>query len=158
MHLVESLRGARLQNQLFAFTLTNQVVNFAQEVIVPFLVQGVEGVRKGKFGSGRWKSTGGGSGKKKRVEWEDEKDGNEKVGMSKEDWGVVYQMRDEVDLEEYTLSGELIASSSELNDSSDELTRRLCGDGYAIWICCDLEHLLAPRSSYVVNFLLVIIG
>jgi len=38
------------------------------------------------------------------VEWEDEKEGNEKVGMSKEDWEVVYQMRDEVDLQEYTLS------------------------------------------------------
>ncbi len=37
MHLVKSLTGARLENQLFAFMLMNQVINFVQEVIVPFL-------------------------------------------------------------------------------------------------------------------------
>ena len=108
IHLIESLKGARLRNQMFAFTLTNQVISLVQEVVVPFLAQGMEGVRKGKFGGGRWKVAGSGSGKKKRVEWEDEKDGNEKIGMNKKDWEVVYQMREEVGLEEYTLFRELV--------------------------------------------------
>ncbi|KAF8323489.1 calcium-activated chloride channel-domain-containing protein [Cantharellus anzutake] len=101
-HQVESLRGVRLRDQVLAFTLTGQAINFVQEVVIPFLSQGFEGIKKGRYGGGRGKYAGLG-GRKKRVEWEDEKDGNEKVGMNKEDWELVYRMRDEVGLEEYTL-------------------------------------------------------
>ena len=98
-HLIDSLRGAKLRNQVFAFTLTDQAINFAQEVILPFVLQGVDGVRKGKYGSAKWKSV-----RSPRTKG-NENDGTGKIGMSKGDWEIVDGMRNEVALEDYTLFG-----------------------------------------------------
>lgn len=91
--LIQSLKGIRLKNQVFAFTVTNQVINFVLEVIVPWVKEGVENVKaKGKLG------------KKKRVEWEDEASASR---LSKEDRELLDAARTEAALPDYQLFGTL---------------------------------------------------
>ena len=87
--LVQSLKGVRLRNQVFAYTVTNQVINFVQEVIVPWVLESVEGAKaRGKLS------------RKKRVEWEDEPSA---TNMSKEDRELLDAARAEAALPEYQI-------------------------------------------------------
>ena len=97
--VVLHLKGDRLKNQVFAYTVTNQVVNLVLEVVVPFVMKYVTG-----FKSGRMNVIGS---KKKRVEWEDEKAAS---GMSDDDRAFLETVRMEVDLPEYQLFGNYIQS------------------------------------------------
>ena len=42
------LNSSRLQNQMFAYTVTNQIINTFLEVGLPFILRGVGNVRSGK--------------------------------------------------------------------------------------------------------------
>ncbi|TDL23837.1 DUF590-domain-containing protein [Rickenella mellea] len=95
---VQKLNPARLQNQMFAFTVTNQAINAFLEVGLPFIMRGIEGLRSGKgFSNGN----GNGGGKKKRVVFEDENS-----GAAKEEREFLEKVRHEVSLPEYTLFGD----------------------------------------------------
>ncbi|KAH9849898.1 DUF590-domain-containing protein [Lenzites betulinus] len=70
------LSSTRLQDQMFAFTVTNQVVNTFLEIGLPFVLRAVASVRSGKGLSLAAPAAGAGStngnGKKKRVMFEDQ--------------------------------------------------------------------------------------
>ncbi|KAI0060668.1 DUF590-domain-containing protein [Artomyces pyxidatus] len=99
------LNRSRLQNQMFAYTVTNQVINTFLEIGLPFVMRAVESVRAGKgislFGKRRSSFTtrsGSGTPKKKRVGFEDEKN-----GVAKEEREFLERVRREVALPEYDL-------------------------------------------------------
>jgi hypothetical protein len=87
----------RLQNQMFAYTVTNQVINTFIEIGLPFIMRGVEWLK----GKGE-ETVASKSKKNKRVEWEDEKVGE----MSKEEREFLETARSEVCLPDYELFGE----------------------------------------------------
>ncbi|KAI0831862.1 DUF590-domain-containing protein [Trametes gibbosa] len=70
------LSSTRLQDQMFAFTVTNQVVNTFVEIGLPFVLRAVASVRSGKGLSLAAPAAGAsgsnGNGKKKRVMFEDQ--------------------------------------------------------------------------------------
>ncbi|KAI1793434.1 calcium-activated chloride channel-domain-containing protein [Ganoderma leucocontextum] len=71
------LNPKRLQDQMFAFTVTNQVVNTFLEIGLPFVLRAVNSVRSGKGLSFATPAAGptngnGNGGKKKRVMFEDQ--------------------------------------------------------------------------------------
>ena len=71
------LNPKRLQDQMFAFTVTNQVVNTFLEIGLPFVLRAVSSVRSGKGLSFAAPAAGAGNGngnggKKKRVMFEDQ--------------------------------------------------------------------------------------
>ncbi|OBZ66740.1 hypothetical protein A0H81_13200 [Grifola frondosa] len=73
------LSATRLQDQMFAFTVTNQVVNTFLEIGLPFVLRAVESVRSGRgltFAGPSVGTSGAGNGngnsKKKRVMFEDQ--------------------------------------------------------------------------------------
>ncbi|RPD76236.1 DUF590-domain-containing protein [Lentinus tigrinus ALCF2SS1-7] len=70
------LNPKRLQDQMFAFTVTNQVVNTFLEIGLPFILRAVASVRSGKGLSlaapAAGASSSNGNGKKKRVMFEDQ--------------------------------------------------------------------------------------
>lgn len=88
--LIQGLKGERLRNQVFAYTVTNQVINFVQEVVVPWVTEKAQGIKASKLN------------KKKRVEWEDEKSVSK---MSKEDRELLDAARTEASLPDYQLFG-----------------------------------------------------
>lgn len=90
------LNPGRLKDQMFAFTVTNQVVNTFVEVGLPFILRAVTSMRNGKKSG-----TSTPAGIKKRVVFEDEK---EKGGM--EERLFLDRVRDEVALPEYELFGD----------------------------------------------------
>ncbi|KII87096.1 hypothetical protein PLICRDRAFT_176887 [Plicaturopsis crispa FD-325 SS-3] len=85
------LNAGRLQQQMFAYTVTNQAVNTFVEIGLPYILRFVESLRSGKL-----KRTE----KKKRVAFE----GEEKGG--KEEREFLESVRSEVALPEYTLFGD----------------------------------------------------
>jgi len=114
---VSSARGklnpSRLQDQMFAYTVTNQIVNTFTEIGLPYIVRFIDSIRNGK--SKRGHSRNGSGGKKKRVVFEDEvakqqQPGgtNEKVASEseqerKEDREFLERVRSEVALPPYDL-------------------------------------------------------
>ncbi|KAL7280570.1 hypothetical protein ACG7TL_005504 [Trametes sanguinea] len=70
------LSSTRLQDQMFAFTVTNQVINTFLEIGLPFVTRAVASVRSGKGLSlaapAAGANGGNGNGKKKRVMFEDQ--------------------------------------------------------------------------------------
>lgn len=95
------LNPARLRDQMFAYTVTNQVVNTFIEVGLPFVLRGINSYRnKGKVGSplGSPAAPGGEGKALKRVVFEDEK---ERGGM--EERAFLDRVRAEVALPEYDL-------------------------------------------------------
>ncbi|KAL4252126.1 DUF590-domain-containing protein [Abortiporus biennis] len=101
------LNPSRLQDQMFAFTVTNQVVNTFLEIGLPFILRAVESVRSGRGLSMAAPAAGAsnsGNGKKKRVMFEDEA-GNEiaKSANGKEEREFMERVRREVALPEYSL-------------------------------------------------------
>jgi len=97
------LNPSRLQNQMFAFTVTNQVINTFLEIGLPFILRAVDSVRSGKGLSFSGQSNG--SAKKKRVMFEDEASGSEvaKIANGKEEREFMERVRREVALPEYSL-------------------------------------------------------
>lgn len=84
------LNPSRLQDQMFAYTVTNQVVGLFMEIALPFILRQIDIIRNGKpiISSG---------GKKKRVVFEDEERG------AKEEREFVEKVRKEVALPQYQL-------------------------------------------------------
>jgi len=89
------LNPARLRQQMFAFTVTNQVVNTFLEVGLPFILRAVASFRNGKKPQ---PTPGSPNGVKKRVVFEDEK---EKGGMEEREF--LDGVRHQVELPEYEL-------------------------------------------------------
>ncbi|KIJ59796.1 hypothetical protein HYDPIDRAFT_118162 [Hydnomerulius pinastri MD-312] len=91
------LNPSRLQEQMFAFTVTNQVVNNFMEIGLPYVLRAVESFRAGKgFRNGNGKG-----GKKKRVAFEDEPTGQGQDARTKEEREFLETVRSEVSLPEY---------------------------------------------------------
>lgn len=114
----EKLNPSRLQNQMFAVTVTNQVVNTFLEIGLPYVMRAVESVRSGKGLSFAARSVGAshnnsggaeGNGtikEKKRVAFEDDDGGAADLAKSangKEEKELMERIRREVALPEYTL-------------------------------------------------------
>ncbi|KAJ7231049.1 calcium-activated chloride channel-domain-containing protein [Mycena haematopus] len=94
----QKLNAARLKDQMFAYTVTNQIVNTFVEIGLPYVLRGVESFRARKAnGNGNGKGDKG----KKRVVFEDEK---EKGGEEEREF--LEQVRKEVALPEYELFGD----------------------------------------------------
>ena len=96
------LNPSRLQNQMFAITVTNQVVNTFLEIGLPYVTRAVDSVRSGKGLTLANNSTGG---KKKRVMFEDQAGVAEVVKNvdNAEEREFLDKVRREVALPEYTL-------------------------------------------------------
>lgn len=88
------LDRSRLQNQMFAYTVTDQAVNFFFEVGLPFLTRAYSSVRSGK----RRPSLSGAGSKKKRVGFEDDKN-----GAARDEREFLERIRREVSLPQYEL-------------------------------------------------------
>ncbi|KAI0761839.1 DUF590-domain-containing protein [Trametes elegans] len=103
------LSSTRLQDQMFAFTVTNQVVNTFLEIGLPFILRAVDSVRSGKglslaapaAGAG----SGNGNGKKKRVMFEDQtaEAEAERQAQLEEEREFLDRVNREVALPDYTL-------------------------------------------------------
>ncbi|KAF7371154.1 hypothetical protein MSAN_00750800 [Mycena sanguinolenta] len=92
----QKLNAARLRDQMFAYTVTNQIVNTFVEIGLPYVLRGVESFRARKA-NGNGKGDKG----KKRVVFEDEK---EKGGEEEREF--LEQVRKEAALPEYELFGD----------------------------------------------------
>ncbi|KAJ7691956.1 calcium-activated chloride channel-domain-containing protein [Mycena rosella] len=92
----QKLNSGRLKDQMFAYTVTNQVVNTFVEIGLPYVLRGVESFRARKA-NGNGKGDKG----KKRVVFEDEK---EKGGAEEREFLEV--VRQQVALPEYELFGD----------------------------------------------------
>ncbi|KAI0076569.1 DUF590-domain-containing protein [Panus rudis PR-1116 ss-1] len=97
------LNPSRLQDQMFAFTVTNQVINTFLEIGLPFILRAVDSLKNGRGLS--FAAPAGGAAKKKRVMFEDEASGSEvaKSANGKEEREFMERVRREVALPEYTL-------------------------------------------------------
>ncbi|KAF8877895.1 calcium-activated chloride channel-domain-containing protein [Infundibulicybe gibba] len=119
------LNPGRLRDQMFAYTVTNQVVNTFVEVGLPFILRGIASFRNGKKHPQS-------NGKKKKVVFEDEK---ERGGEEEREF--LERVREEVELPEYELFG----------DYSEMVTQF----GYvALW---STIWPLAPVMALINNFL-----
>ncbi|KAH9479820.1 hypothetical protein JR316_0008415 [Psilocybe cubensis] len=114
MNATEKLNPGRLRDQMFAYTVTNQVVNTFMEVGLPFVLRRVEAFRKNKangkgkanshasgtvsMGSNSSSASDNGNSLKKRVVFEDEK---ERGGMAER--AFLDGVREEAALPEYDL-------------------------------------------------------
>ncbi|KAJ7036619.1 calcium-activated chloride channel-domain-containing protein [Mycena alexandri] len=123
----QKLNAARLKDQMFAYTVTNQIVNTFVEVGLPYVLRAV-----GSFRAKKSNGNGNGKGdKKKRVVFEDEK---EKGGEEEREFLEI--VRAEAALPEYELFG----------DYSEMVTQF----GYvAIW---SVIWPLAPVMALINNF------
>ncbi|KAG2126233.1 calcium-activated chloride channel-domain-containing protein [Suillus clintonianus] len=90
------LNSSRLQEQMFAFTVTNQVVDTFTEIGLPYVLRAVESFRNGK---GFRNNNGKGHGKKKRVAFDDEPVGHDAHGREEREF--LERVRSEVALPEY---------------------------------------------------------
>jgi anoctamin-10 len=91
------LDRSRLQNQMFAYTVTDQVVNLFFEVGLPFLTRAYASVRSGKRRPSLSGASAGNS-KKKRVGFEDDKN-----GAARDEREFLERVRREVSLPQYKL-------------------------------------------------------
>jgi len=90
------LNSSRLQEQMFAFTVTNQVVDTFMEIGLPYILRAVESFRAGKgFRNGNAK----GPGRKKRVAFDDEPVGQDAHGREEREF--LEHVRSEVALPAY---------------------------------------------------------
>lgn len=95
------LNPGRLRDQMFAYTVTNQIINTFVEVGLPFVLRRVAAFRDRKKTVPTPGSPGGKNGVKKRVVFEDEK---EKGGMEEREF--LDGVRKEAALAEYELFGD----------------------------------------------------
>ena len=91
------LSRSRLQKQMFAYTVTAQATNFFLEIGLPFLMRAFASVRSGKRRPSLSSSSAGNS-KKKRVGFEDEKN-----GAARDEREFLERVRKEVSLPQYDL-------------------------------------------------------
>ncbi|KAI0741264.1 DUF590-domain-containing protein [Daedaleopsis nitida] len=107
------LNPKRLQDQMFAFTVTNQVVNTFLEIGLPFVLRAVSSIRSGKGLSLAAPAAGAGNngngGKKKRVMFEDQP-ADEVTAVEGEEREFMDRVKREVALPQY----ELFADYSEM--------------------------------------------
>lgn len=101
----KKLSPTRLQDQMFASTVTNQVVNAFMEVGLPYVLRGLDSLRRGR---GLGLSGHGAppvSGKKKRVSFEDQPEGSEpeKPADGREERVFMEEVWRQVDLPDYEL-------------------------------------------------------
>ncbi len=103
------LSSTRLQDQMFAFTVTNQVINTFLEIGLPFVLRAVASVRSGRgltlAAPAAGANGGNGNGKKKRVMFEDqtaEADG-ERLAELEEEREFLDRINREVALPDYDL-------------------------------------------------------
>ncbi|KZT43215.1 hypothetical protein SISSUDRAFT_978754 [Sistotremastrum suecicum HHB10207 ss-3] len=82
----QKVNPSRLQDQMFAYTVTNQIINFGLEVVLPFALRGANSVK-----------ANGVNGKKKRVVFDDEKTGE------KQEREFLEYVRHQVALPQYQL-------------------------------------------------------
>jgi anoctamin-10 len=90
------LNHSRLQSQMFAYTVTNQATNFFFEVGLPFLTRAFTSIRSKRRPS--LSSASVGNSKKKRVGFEDDKN-----GAARDEREFLERVRREVSLPQYTL-------------------------------------------------------
>lgn len=93
----DKLNHSRLQSQMFAYTVTNQATNLFLEVGLPFLTRAYASVRAGKRRLS-FSGAGAGNSKKKRVGFEDDKN-----GAARDEREFLERVRREVSLPQYTL-------------------------------------------------------
>jgi hypothetical protein len=119
------LSRERLQKQMFAYTVTNQATTSFLEIGLPFLMRAFSSIRSGKRRPSL-SSSSAGSSKKKRVGFEDEKN-----GAARDEREFLERVRKEVSLPQY-----------DLHDDYDEMVSQF---GYvALW---STIWPLAPRTS-----------
>lgn len=95
------LNPSRLQEQMFALSVTNQVVNGIQEIGLPFLMRAIGSFRAGK---GFRNGSGKGIGKKKRVAFDDEPAGQAHDDVrTREEREFLETVRSEVALPDYDI-------------------------------------------------------
>lgn len=104
------LNPKRLQDQMFAFTVTNQVVNTFLEIGLPFVLRAIASIRSGKGLSLAAPAAGTGSsngigGKKKRVMFEDQSADSEveRLAIQGEEREFMDRVKKEVALPAYDL-------------------------------------------------------
>jgi anoctamin-10 len=98
----ERLNPQRLRDQMFAYTVTNQIVNTFVEVGLPFVLRAVANFRNGKKDAGSsGSSVSSGGSKRKKVVFEDEK-----ARGGQEELEFLEEVRNEVALPEYELFGD----------------------------------------------------
>lgn len=129
------LNPSRLQEQMFAFTVTNQVVDNLREIGLPFIMRAIGSFRSGK---GFRNGSGKGIGKKKRVAFDDEPAGqaHDDVRM-REEREFLETVRSEVSLPDY--------------DVFDDYSEMVTQFGYvALW---STIWPLAPLMSLLNNYI-----
>ncbi|KAI0369810.1 DUF590-domain-containing protein [Pilatotrama ljubarskyi] len=102
------LSSTRLQDQMFAFTVTNQVINTFLEIGLPFIMRAVTSVRSGKglsLAAPAAGAGGNGNGKKKRVMFEDQtaESEAERLANEEEEREFLDRVKREVALPDYDL-------------------------------------------------------
>ena len=129
------LNPSRLQNQMFAFTVTNQVVDNLREIGLPFVMRAIGSFRAGK---GFRNGSGKGIGKKKRVAFDDEPSGQtHDDARTREEREFLETVRSEVSLPEY--------------DTFDDYSEMVTQFGYvALW---STIWPLAPLMSLLNNYI-----
>ncbi|KAF8267790.1 DUF590-domain-containing protein [Lactarius quietus] len=95
------LDRSRLEDQMFAYTVTNQATDFFTEVGLPFLTRAFTLARSGKYRSSLFGIGIGGTPKKKRVGFEDDKN-----GAARDEREFLERVRREVSLPQYELFGD----------------------------------------------------
>jgi anoctamin-10 len=124
------LNSSRLEDQMFAYVVTNQIVNAFLEVVFPFIQRGLNSLWSRKQSSG----------KKKRVAFEDETDGKGEGEEDKAEREFLENVRNEVALPEY-----------ELFDDYSEMVTQF---GYVtmwstIWPLAPREHVILDYGGHV---------
>ncbi|KAH9947024.1 DUF590-domain-containing protein [Amylocystis lapponica] len=98
------LSPTRLQDQMFASTVTNQAVNAFLEIGLPYVLRAVESLQKGKGLALAANGAGAaGAGKKKHVMFEDQPEGNPARDAHAQEREFLEGVRREVALPEYEL-------------------------------------------------------
>lgn len=125
--IASKINGSRLQNQMFAYTVTNQIINTFLEVGLPFILRGVGNVRSGKG-----------------LKLHNTPATDDKLG----DAAFLEDIKLQASLPQYSLFSEWISPAlvSYLN-----LCSGLLGNGDAVWIRCVVLHHMATCTSHGVT-------
>ncbi|KAG9309734.1 calcium-activated chloride channel-domain-containing protein [Chiua virens] len=129
------LNPSRLQEQMFAFSVTNPILDNVQDVVLPFLMRAIGSFRAGK---GFRNGGGKGIGKKKRVAFDDEPAGQTHDDVqTREEREFLETVRSEACLPEY--------------DTFDDYSEMVTQFGYvALWSTIwPLAPLMALLNNYI---------
>ncbi|KAG8220382.1 calcium-activated chloride channel-domain-containing protein, partial [Butyriboletus roseoflavus] len=130
-----NLNPSRLQEQMFAFSVTTQVMDNIQDIFLPFVMRAIGSFRAGK---GFRNGSGKGIGKKKRVAFDDEPAGQARDDVrTREEREFLEIVRSEVSLPDY--------------DIFDDYSEMVTQFGYvALW---STIWPLAPLMSLLNNYI-----